>query len=293
MTALATEQPTAVGSIQLNRVSLAFGEGPNRVEALRNLNLNVSGGEFVSLLGPSGCGKSTLISAVAGLSPTTEGAVFVDGEFVEGPGPERGVVFQHHTLLPWKTVFENVEFGLKMRGLPRAERRAAVVDILVQVGLDAFAMHYPAQLSGGMQQRVNLARALVNRPRVLLMDEPFGALDAQTRLLMQELLLELWAEYRMTVVFVTHDIDEALFLADRCVVLSRRPAAVREEIRVEIARPRGAGVLTDSRFIGYKRHCLELLRAEAPRRSPADRLPRVLGSTEPQLASEFRASAKL
>jgi NitT/TauT family transport system ATP-binding protein len=265
----------APGAISLRRVSVHFDGGSARVQALQGLDLEIAPGEFVSVLGPSGCGKSTLIGAVAGFTPLSGGDILVDGQPVRAPGADRGVVFQHHTLFPWKTVFANVEFGLKMRGVPAEERAARVKKILGQVGLAECEKHYPAQLSGGMQQRVNLARALVNRPRVLLMDEPFAALDAQTRLLMQELLLRLWAESKMTVIFVTHDIDESLFLADRLVVLSQRPAAIRREITVPLARPRATSMLTSSVFMRLKQRCLELLQptpigdspeAEAPRR---------------------------
>lgn len=252
------------GSVHLKRLGMAFDSPRGPVEALRSVSLEIRAGEFISVLGPSGCGKSTLIAAISGLSRCTSGGVSVDGIDVKGPGPERAVVFQQHTLLPWKTVMDNVEFGLKLRGIPQAERKSVVTQMLAYVGLEGFEKHYPAQLSGGMQQRVNLARALVNRPRVLLMDEPFGALDAQTRLLMQELLLDLWSESRMTVLFVTHDVDEALFLSDRVVVLSRRPAEVRADIPVDLPRPRTAELLTHPRFSELKRNCLHLLKAEAP-----------------------------
>lgn len=266
-------------AVHLRQASLGFGEGANRLEALHQLDLAIDEGEFVSLLGPSGCGKSTLISAIAGLTRLSGGELLVGGSPVHAPGAERGVVFQHHTLFPWKTVFQNVEFGLKNRRVKKRERVVAVSEMLAHVGLDEFAGHYPAQLSGGMQQRVNLARALVNRPKVLLMDEPFAALDAQTRLNMQELLLGLWGERRMTVLFVTHDVDEALFLADRVVVLSRRPAQIRSEIAVDLPRPRTTEVLTTPGFSGLKRECLELLRNES-RGTPAFSRLKTANSTE-------------
>ncbi len=183
----------------------------------------------MSILGPSGCGKSTIIGAVAGFTRVSAGELTVDSQRVLAPGPDRGVVFQQHTLFPWKTVAANVEFGLKMRGVGRRERQAQAREILEHVGLGEFLNHYPHQLSGGMQQRVNLARVLVNRPRVILMDEPFCSLDAQTRLQMQQMLLALWHEFHMTVVFVTHDVDEAVFLSDRVVVLTQRPGTVKAE----------------------------------------------------------------
>lgn len=264
---MSIQENTTQGALSLRGVCIQFGEGETAVEALRDFDLAVRAGEFVSVLGPSGCGKSTLIGAIAGLSRLCGGEVHVDGKHVERPGPDRGVVFQQHTLFPWKTVRANVEFGLKLRGVGRREREEAARKILHRVGLDEFLDHFPAQLSGGMQQRVNLARALVNRPRVLLMDEPFASLDAQTRLLMQELLLELWGEYAMTIIFVTHDIDEALFLADRVVVLSRRPAEVRADIAVRLSRPRTAQALTSVAFTALKRRCLDLLRNESSSRA--------------------------
>jgi NitT/TauT family transport system ATP-binding protein len=247
------------GAIELRGVEIHFGEGKTAVQAVSGLDLDVAPGQFVSVLGPSGCGKSTLIGAIAGFTPISSGALRVDGRAVSAPGPDRGVVFQHHTLFPWKTVQANVEFGLKMRGTPSRERRETASAMLESVGLAEFARHYPWQLSGGMQQRVSLARVLVNRPRVMLMDEPFCALDAQTRLSMQELLLALWHEHGMTVVFVTHDIDEAIFLSDRIVILSERPGRVKAELCVELERPRTRDLLTSAEFMRLKREALALL----------------------------------
>jgi NitT/TauT family transport system ATP-binding protein len=249
-------EPTA---IEMRGVEIHFGDGRTAVQAVSQLDLAIGRGEFVSVLGPSGCGKSTLIGAVAGFTPISAGSLHVDGHPVREPGPERGVVFQHHTLFPWKRVLENVEFGLKMRGSSRPDRRAAARAILETVGLGDFTRHYPWQLSGGMQQRVSLARVLVNRPQVMLMDEPFCALDAQTRLQMQELLLALWHEYHITVLFVTHDVDEAIFLSDRIVVLSERPGRVKAELPVALPRPRTRDLLTTPEFMQLKRHALELL----------------------------------
>jgi NitT/TauT family transport system ATP-binding protein len=257
------------------------------MEAIRGLDLTVEAGEFVSVLGPSGCGKSTLVSALAGLLKPSAGELLVADAIVRGPGADRGVVFQHPTLFPWKTVFANVEFGLKNRGISRSECTAAVQRILEQVGLQDFARHFPSQLSGGMQQRVNLARALVSRPRVLLMDEPFAALDAQTRLEMQELLLDIWGREKMTVVFVTHDIDEAIFLADRVIVLTRRPARVRTTLPVELERPRSVAVLTNLIFVELKRQCLEQLRSEAARNhrpAVAEKVPVLVVGVAPERA---------
>jgi NitT/TauT family transport system ATP-binding protein len=243
----------------MRSVEISFGSGATAVAAVRNINLDIAPGELVAMLGPSGCGKSTLLGAVAGFAPLSAGEISMDGQSVRRPSAERGVVFQHHTLFPWKTVLGNVEFGLKMRGLPKPERRQRAGKILQRVGLADFEGHYPDQLSGGMQQRVNLARVLVNRPHLLLMDEPFSALDAQTRLQMQQMLLDLWQEFKMTVIFVTHDIDEAIFLSDRLIVLTERPGGIKAEIATGLKRPRNPELLTSPEFMFMKRECMELL----------------------------------
>lgn len=258
-----TVTSTQTGAISLRQVDIHFGSGKTAVQALRGVSLDVRPGELLSVLGPSGCGKSTIIGAVAGFTRITSGELQVDGQPVKAPGSDRGVVFQQHTLFPWKTVLENVAFGLKMQRVGKAERTRAAQEILAHVGLTEFEQHYPHQLSGGMQQRVNLARVLVNRPRVILMDEPFCSLDAQTRLAMQQLLLRLWHEFHMTVVFVTHDVDEAVFLSDRVVVLTRRPGAVKAELDIDLPRPRELGLLTSPEFTRLKRDALELLLAES------------------------------
>jgi len=252
------------GQIEINNLSLHLGKGAERFAALQDVSFNVTPGEFVCILGPSGCGKSTLLGAIAGHLGASLGNIRVDGETISGPAPERGLVFQHHTLFPWKKVIDNVAFGLKMKGVGRVQRNAQALDLLKLVGLDGFENRYPWELSGGMQQRVEIARVLINNPRVLLMDEPFGALDAITRLHMQALLLEVWARIRTTVVFITHDIDEALFLADRILVMSPRPGRIIEEIRLDFARPRDAALLTSERFAALKRHCLALLHRDGP-----------------------------
>ena len=261
---IATLSSTRSSAVELRHVDIHFGEGQTAVMALRGLDLEVAPGELVSVLGPSGCGKSTIIGAVAGFTRVSAGEVKVGEQLVRAPGPDRGVVFQQHTLFPWKNVLENVAFGLKMRRVDKAERLRASREVLSHVGLSEFAEHYPHQLSGGMQQRVNLARVLVNRPRVILMDEPFGSLDAQTRLQMQQMLLKLWHELHMTVVFVTHDVDEAVFLSDRVVVLTRRPGSVKAELPVGLPRPRTLDMLTNSDFTSIKRRALELLLYESP-----------------------------
>ncbi|MFF0451069.1 ABC transporter ATP-binding protein [Streptomyces sp. NPDC004609] len=208
------------------------------VTAIDDVSFEVEQGEFVSVLGPSGCGKTTVLNIVAGFVRKTGGTVVVDGRPVDGPGPDRGVVFQSHALFPWKTVLGNVVFGLRMRGVPRAERNARGQEFLKLVGLDGFGHRYPHELSGGMQQRLGVARVLANEPAVMLMDEPFASIDAQTRRKLQENLTEIFQERRPTVFFVTHDVDEAVFLSDRIVVLSRRPSRVREIVDVRIPRPR-------------------------------------------------------
>ncbi|CAN7610703.1 ABC transporter ATP-binding protein [Massilia sp. LjRoot122] len=255
--------PAAAGGIEIDDLAIRLGEGRQAFDAVQDISLTIAPGEFVCVLGPSGCGKSTLLGALAGHWTPSRGAIRVDGKAVEGPHPDRGLVFQHHTLFPWKRVLDNVAFGLKMQGVGRRERHRRARELLQLVGLEGFGDRYPIQLSGGMQQRVEIARVLINQPRVMLMDEPFGALDAQTRLKMQELLLEVWARVRTTVVFITHDIDEALFLADRILVMSPRPGRIIDEIRLDFARPRHPDLMTSAHFTRLKRHCLSLLHPQA------------------------------
>ncbi len=259
------------GRIDARNVAIRLGRGDKAFEAVSDLTLSVDPGEFLCLIGPSGCGKSTLLGALAGHIAVAGGELNVDGAAVHGPHPERGIVFQHHTLFPWKSVVSNVAFGPKMRGVKRKQRREQAEEILKLVGLQDFLNRYPKQLSGGMQQRVEIARVLVNKPRLLLMDEPFGALDALTRMHMQELLLDIWGRVRTTIVFVTHDIDEALFLADRVLVMSHRPGRIIEEIKVPFARPRSAEVSVTPEFGELKRRCLSLLHTP----SSEDALPRL------------------
>ncbi len=251
------------GRVDIQHVSLTYTRGKQTVQAVQDVTLTIHPGEFVALLGASGCGKSTLLNAVAGFLKPTQGEILVDGEPVTAPGIDRGMVFQQHALFPWKTVEENVAFGLKMRGVPSYERQAQVRTFLHLVGLEDVTQAYPAQLSGGMQQRVGLARVLINQPRVMLMDEPFGALDAQSRVLMQELLLHLWHEVRTTVLFVTHDVDEAIFLADRIAIMRARPGRLKQELEVPLPRPRALEMATDDTFIRLKREALSSIRAEA------------------------------
>jgi len=254
--------PQAGGRIAADGVFIRLGAAAQVFTAVEDVSFAIAPGEFVCVLGPSGCGKSTLLGALAGHIAVAQGRLTVDGAPVDRPHPERGMVFQHHTLFPWKSVRDNVAFGPKMRGLGRAERGRLADEMLGLVGLGEFAARYPKQLSGGMQQRVEIARVLVNRPRVMLMDEPFGALDALTRMRMQELLLDIWTRVRTTIVFVTHDIDEALFLADRVVVMSPRPGRIVEEITVPFRRPRRTEIVAEPEFARLKRHCLDLLRGD-------------------------------
>nr|WP_259448168.1 ABC transporter ATP-binding protein [Telluria mixta]MCS0628963.1 ABC transporter ATP-binding protein [Telluria mixta]WEM97410.1 ABC transporter ATP-binding protein [Telluria mixta] len=251
------------GAIEIDKLGIRLGEGSQAFDAVQDVSLSIAPGEFVCVLGPSGCGKSTLLGALAGHWTPSRGSIHVDGAPVAGPHPDRGLVFQQHTLFPWKKVLDNVAFGLKMQGVGRHERRERARELLGLVGLAGFEDRYPIQLSGGMQQRVEIARVLINHPRVMLMDEPFGALDAQTRLKMQELLLDVWARVNTTIIFITHDIDEALFLADRILVMSPRPGRIIDEIRLDFERPRHPDVMTSSHFTRLKRHCLDLLHPQA------------------------------
>lgn len=231
--------------------------------ALRDVSLRIGKGEFVSIVGASGCGKTTLLQMIAGFEVPSEGTLSMDGAPITRPGAERAVVFQQATLYPWLTVRKNVAFGLRLRHGRRADD-ARVREYLRTIGLEPFADHLPHQLSGGMQQRVAIARALITDPQVLLMDEPFGALDAQTRTDMQLFLLDLWQTIRCTVVFVTHDIEEAILLSDRVVVMSARPGRVVREIPVSIARPRSVDQALSDEFIAFKREILSYIRQPAP-----------------------------
>ncbi|MBE0509725.1 MAG: ABC transporter ATP-binding protein [Gammaproteobacteria bacterium] len=250
------------GHIHIDNISVVFGGNAIAVE---DATLEIKPGEFVCLLGPSGCGKSTLMNCVAGFVKPSQGEVSIDRVAVKGPGQDRGMVFQQHSLFPWKTVEHNVAFGPRMAGCSREEASSIARTLLGMVGLGPYAKRYPATLSGGMKQRVGIARALANYPKVLLMDEPFGALDAQTRHMMQESLLDIWDEFGITVIFVTHDIDEAIFLADRVVVMSASPGRLIADIRVELARPRPPEIIADERFVETKRRCMELIRQESLR----------------------------
>ncbi|WHZ09862.1 MAG: Histidine ABC transporter, ATP-binding protein [Burkholderiaceae bacterium] len=253
-----------MSQLSIRGVSRIFaGTRGQRTQALLPIDFEVRENDFVTILGPSGCGKSTLLRIVAGLDYPTEGSVLLDGEPIEGPGADRGVVFQSYTLFPWLTVAQNIRFGLRERGLPEAEQRERSDYFVAKVGLRGFENHFPKQLSGGMQQRTAIARALANDPKMLLLDEPFGALDNQTRVLMQELLLGIWESARKTVLFVTHDIDEAIFMANRVVVFSARPGRIKAEIPVDFAHPRHYTVKTSPEFMAIKARLTEEIRAEA------------------------------
>jgi len=261
----AAAQPAARGRISIETVSVVFGRGEASHLAVDRAQLEIPAGQFVCLLGPSGCGKSTLLNSIAGYVEPATGRIIVDGVRVERPGPDRGMVFQQYSLFPWKTVRQNIEFGPRMAKKNAAEIDEIVMRQLEMVGLTAHAAKFPSMLSGGMQQRVGIARALANSPSVLLMDEPFGALDAQTRTLMQENLLGIWNEVRSTVVFVTHDIDEAVFLADRVIVMSAAPGRLIADIEIDLPRPRTLDTFTSSAFMLLKKQCLELIRQETMR----------------------------
>jgi NitT/TauT family transport system ATP-binding protein len=231
------------------------------VKALTDVSLSIRENEFLSIIGPSGCGKTTLLKIIDGLLPCDGGKISINGKPITGPGPDRAVVFQSFALLPWRTVLANVEFSLELRQIPREQRSATARDYLKRVGLAEFENHYPHELSGGMQQRAGLARALAVNPAILLMDEPFGAVDAQTRQLLQEELLELWQRERKTVIFVTHSMDEAVYLSDRVVVMTPRPGKVAEVLDVPLPRPRVAEeVRRNPKFVDLTNYIWESLK---------------------------------
>ena len=237
------------------------GHAPTR--ALEPVALTIGNNDFVTILGPSGCSKSTLLRIVAGLDHPTSGKVRLDGREVTGPGADRGMVFQSYTLFPWLTVRENIAFGLRERGMPEDKRNAVADRFIQQIGLNGFENHWPKQLSGGMQQRCAIARALANDPKILLLDEPFGALDNQTRVLMQEMLLGIWERDQKTVLFVTHDIEEAIFLGSRVLVMSARPGRIKADIKIALPHPRSYKIKTSPEFVALKERLVEEIRAEA------------------------------
>ena len=245
--------------LTVHGVTKRFAVGDDEIEALAPVDLAIPRSEFVCLIGASGCGKSTLLRIIAGFEEPTTGDVSIDGKAITGPGSDRGMVFQDYALFPWMTVRENISFGPRQRQLPREEIDKTTDEFVRMVGLERFVDRYPNQLSGGMKQRVAIVRALANQPRILLMDEPFGALDAQTRCRMQAHLLEIWRKIDITIVFITHDLDEAIFLADRILVLSAHPGEVRELIEVPVPRPRSAAQLISPAFLATKARLEELI----------------------------------
>jgi NitT/TauT family transport system ATP-binding protein len=244
--------PETPKGIILTGVSKQY-PGNNPVQALVDVSLSVASGEFVTVLGPSGCGKSTLLNILAGFEETSSGHVVIDRELVVEPNPSRAVVFQEAALFPWLSVWDNIIFGPKTQRKPVADYQDLAIELIKAVGLEGFEKHLPQQLSGGMKQRVGIARALIMRPNVLLMDEPFGALDAQTRLQMQGLLLDLWEKYKKTVFFITHDIDEAILLSDTIYIMSARPGRIVKRIDVRLPRPRKTDQITDDEFNRMRR----------------------------------------
>ncbi|WOF15452.1 ABC transporter ATP-binding protein [Methanoplanus sp. FWC-SCC4] len=246
-----------MGSVSVKKVVRVFEkEGQEPVVALQDVSLDISDKEFVCLVGPSGCGKTTLLRIIAGLDTPDSGEAALNGEPIKGPDPERGMVFQEYSLFPWRNVTDNIAFGLEMKGMSKAERRKIAEEYLNIVNLESFGKAYPHELSGGMRQRVAIARALANEPKVLLMDEPFGALDAQTRNTMQRELLEIWRKTKKTIIFVTHSVDEAVFLADRIVVFSARPGKIKEIVEVKIPRCRDR---TAPEFAHLRKYVLSLM----------------------------------
>ncbi len=248
---------------QVERVFPSTKPGGQPTRALEPTDLIIADNDFVTILGPSGCGKSTLLRIVAGLDRPSSGRVLLDGVEVAGPGPDRGMVFQSYTLFPWLNVVENIGFGLREKGVPESEHREIVARYVAQVGLRGFEFHWPKQLSGGMQQRTAIARALANDPKILLLDEPFGALDNQTRALMQEMLLGIWERDTKTVLFVTHDIEEAIFMGSRVVVMTARPGRIKADIAIDLPHPRHYTLKTQPEFTALKQQLVDEIRVEA------------------------------
>jgi NitT/TauT family transport system ATP-binding protein len=256
--------------MEVSHVGKRFESRAGQVEALRDVSFAVHRREMITVIGPSGCGKSTLIRILAGLDQPTSGQILLDGKPVEGPGADRGMVFQGYTLFPWLTVRQNVMFGPISKGQGKLKAEQDAMQWVKMVGLERFADHYPHQLSGGMRQRVAIARALANQPRVLLMDEPFGALDAQTRCQMQDYLQQIWLNVDLTVVFITHDLDEAILLADRVIVLAAHPGRIAEVIEVPLPQPRSPEMFLDPRFVVTRKRLDDLIH---PKETAAERLP--------------------
>jgi len=244
-----------VAKLQVEKLCKTFGD----LEVIKDIGMSVERGEFIAVVGPSGCGKTTFLRMVAGLEAPTSGKITIDGQPLSGPGSNRGFVFQNDSLLPWRTVLSNAMIGPEVAGQVGPVEKKRTLDLLKLVGLGGFESYYPRQLSGGMRQRVNLARALAIDPDVLLMDEPFAALDAQTREIMQTELLRIWEQGRKTVLFVTHQIDEAVFLSDRVLVFARRPGRLQESVKIDLPRPRALGLKRDRAFVAYVDHIWKLI----------------------------------
>jgi NitT/TauT family transport system ATP-binding protein len=248
--------------LEIEHVVKQFSRQGRTVRAIDGVDLSVKEGEFLTIVGPSGCGKTTLLHILGGFVPVESGAIRLDGKPITGPGPDRGVIFQEYALFPWRTAHGNVVWPLEIKGMDKRERTEIADRYLDLVHLKSFRDHYPAELSGGMKQRVALARVLVLDPRILLMDEPFGALDSQTRELMQEELLDIWDKTGKTVIFITHDIDEAVYLSDRVVVMTARPGRIKEDLRIDLPRPRGLAVKKSEAYAGYRNRLWDLLHVE-------------------------------
>jgi NitT/TauT family transport system ATP-binding protein len=258
-TAVPAARPTLVSA---DCISKTFVRDGRAVEALADLSLGVTQGEFVTVVGPSGCGKSTFLHIVGGLLPPSAGTITVGGVPVTTPGPDRGVMFQESALYPWRTVAGNISWPLEVQRVPRHKREEIIAALLKTVGLAQFRNHYPNELSGGMKQRVALARVLSFNPRILLMDEPFGALDAQTRELMQEEIQSIWLQTRQTVLLITHDLDEAIYLSDRVIIFSARPGRIKAEIGINLDRPRQPGIRKSAAYAAYRNDTWDMLREE-------------------------------
>ena len=251
---------TALAKLQSDNVSITYPlKNGEEITAVTGFNMTVYEGEFVCIVGPSGCGKSTMLGAIAGFQDISEGNLYLNGQPIKGAGRDRGVVFQQASLFPWRTSLDNVIYGLELAGVPKQERKAKGRELLKLIGLESFENHYPNQLSGGMQQRVNVARALAIEPSLMLLDEPFGALDAQTREFMQLELLRIWKETNQTIIFVTHDIAEAVYLADKVVVMSARPGRICEKVKIDLPRPRPLELKRSPEFMEYEKYIWGLI----------------------------------